>query len=104
MTRFTTPKLLLIDDLGLRTLNGDESNDLYEIVRQRYEKGSTIITSNRAIEEWESLFGNALIASAAIDRLLHHSHILTIEGDSFRNPPATRKKKPPTPSVAVEER
>ena len=93
LLRFTSPEVLIIDDLGLRGLNLDESSDLYEVIRGRYEQGSTIITSNRAIEEWTPLFGNPLAASAAIDRLLHHSHILVIEGDSYRNPPATKRRK-----------
>lgn len=94
LLRFTTPDLLIIDDLGLRPLTGDEPQDLYEIVRQRYEQGSTILTSNRALEEWPPLFGNPLMASAAMDRLLHHSHVLVIEGNSYRNPPpAPRQKK-----------
>lgn len=94
MLRYTTPDLLIIDDLGLRPLKGDEPIDLYELLRQRYERGSLIITSNRAIEEWPPLFGDALLASAAMDRLLHHAHVITIEGHSFRNPPkgAGRRK------------
>ena len=98
--RFTGPDVLIIDDLGLRGLAQDEPADLYEIVRNRYEHGSTIITSNRAIEEWAPMFGNPLLASAAMDRLLHHAHVLVIEGDSFRNPPTTRKKK--TAAVVAE--
>ena len=66
---------------------GDEPIDLYEIIRQRYEHGATIITSNRAIEEWPPLFGDPLLASAAMDRLLHHAHVLEMDGDTFRNPP-----------------
>lgn len=93
LLRFTTPDVLIIDDLGLRGLNPDESGDLYEVVRGRYEQGSTIITSNRAIEEWPPLFGNALLASAAMDRLLHHAHVVVIEGDSYRNPPSTKRRK-----------
>lgn len=52
LLRFTSPDLLIVDDLGLRPLDGDEPIDLYEIIRARYEHGSLIITSNRAIEEW----------------------------------------------------
>ena len=89
MLRFTSPDVLIIDDLGLRPLEGDEPIDLYEIIRRRYERGSMIVTSNRALEEWAPLFGDALLASAAMDRLLHHSHVLVIEGQSFRNPPRT---------------
>lgn len=99
LLRFTSPDVLIIDDLGLRGLNPDESGDLYEVVRRRYEQGSTIITSTRAIEEWPPLFGNALLASAAMDRLLHHAHILVIEGDSYRNPPTTKRKKGTGPLV-----
>ena len=87
MLRFTNPALLIIDDLGLRTLRNEEPEDLYEVIRQRYERGSIIITSNRSIEEWYPLFGDALMASAAMDRLLHRAHVLVMEGDSYRNPP-----------------
>jgi hypothetical protein len=55
-----------------------------------HERGATILTSNRAIEEWPALFGDALLASAAMDRLLHHAHVIAIEGDSYRNPPPRR--------------
>lgn len=91
MLRFTTPDVLIVDDLGLRPLEGDEPIDLYEIIRARYERGSTILTSNRALEEWYPLFRDDLMASAAMDRLLHHAHVLVLEGDSFRNPPQNRK-------------
>ena len=93
LLRFTTPDLLIVDDLGLRPLSGDEPADLYEVIRQRYERGSMIITSNRDIDEWEPLFDNPLLASAALDRLLHHAHIVTITGDSYRNPPASRRAR-----------
>ncbi len=84
LARYTSPELLLIDDLGLRTLVHDEPMDLYEIIRQRYERGSTVITSNRDVDEWYPLFGDALLASAAMDRLLHHSHALVLDGRSYR--------------------
>ncbi len=86
LLRFTSPDLLIVDDLGLRPLEHDEPIDLYEIIRQRYERGSMIITSNRALKEWYPLFVDDLMASAAMDRLLHHAHVITIEGKSFRNP------------------
>jgi DNA replication protein DnaC len=94
MLRYTSPALLIIDDLGLRPLVGDEPIDLYDIIRQRYERGSTIITSNRAIEEWAPLFGDLLLASAALDRLLHHAHVIEMDGDTFRNPPPAKRAKP----------
>ena len=93
MLRLTSPDLLVIDDLGLRPLVSDEPIDLYEIIRKRYERGSTIITSNRDVEEWPPLFGDLLLASAAMDRLLHHSHVIVMEGDTWRNPPPAKKVK-----------
>ncbi len=93
MLRFTTPDLLIVDDLGLRPLSGEEPVDLYEIIRQRYEHGSTMITSNRDEAELALLFRDPLLASAAMDRLLHRAHVLVLEGDSYRNPPAARRSK-----------
>jgi DNA replication protein DnaC len=87
LLKFTGPDLLIVDDLGLRPLRGEEPEDLFEIIRQRYERGALIVTSNRAMTEWPPLFGDPLLASAALDRLLHHAHVLELEGDSFRNPP-----------------
>ena len=91
LLRFTVPQLLVVDDLGLEPLEGDEPIDLYEIIRQRYEHGSMIVTSNRALEEWYPLFLDDLIASAAMGRLLHHAHVVVMEGHSYRNPPGARK-------------
>ena len=91
LARFTAPDVLILDDVGLRPLDGEEPIDLYEVIRGRYERGSTVLTSNRAIEEWYPLFKDELMASAAMDRLLHRSHVVVMEGHSFRNPPKTRK-------------
>lgn len=90
IVRYTSPDLLIVDDLGLRPLEGDEPIDLYELIRQRYEHGSMIVTSNRAIEEWYPLFLDDLMASAAMDRLLHHAHVVVMEGHSYRNPPGRK--------------
>lgn len=92
MLRLTSCDLLIVDDLGLRPLAHDEPIDLYEVIRQRYQRGSTIMTSNRALDEWHPLFADALLASAAMDRLLHRAHVLVIEGDSYRNPPPSKRK------------
>ena len=87
LARFTGPDLLIVDDLGLRPLRDQEPLDLYEVIRQRYERGSVVVTSNRALTEWGPLFHDALLASAAIDRLLHHAHVIEMDGHSYRNPP-----------------
>jgi DNA replication protein DnaC len=92
MLRFTAPQLLIIDDLGLRPLSGDEAIDLYEIIRLRYERAATILTSNRAVDELPALFGDALLASAAMDRLLHGAHVLELEGETYRNPRSERSR------------
>lgn len=93
LLRFTSPDLLVIDDLGLRPLTHDEPLDLYEIIRQRYQHGATIITSNRDVEEWHPLFGDALLASAAMDRLLHNAHVVIMDGDTYRNPPPAKRAR-----------
>lgn len=86
LARFTAPDLLIVDDLGLRPLGQDEPVLLYEVIRQRYERGALVVTSNRAIEEWYPLFQDDLLASAALDRFLHHAHVVVMEGRSYRNP------------------
>ena len=93
LLRFTSPDLLVVDDLGLRPLSHDEPLDLYEIIRQRYQHGATIISSNRDVEEWHPLFGDALLASAAMDRLLHNAHVVVMDGDTYRNPPPAKKAR-----------
>lgn len=76
--------LLVLDDFGLQALSAQAVQDLYELITERYERGSLIITSNRAFEEWAEVFNNDLLASAALDRLTHHAHTLVIRGDSYR--------------------
>ena len=92
MLRFTTVDLLVIDDLGLRALAGDEPLDLYEVIRARHERASTVMTSNRAVHELAQLFTDPLLASAAMDRLLHHAHVIVIDGESYRNPTSSRRR------------
>lgn len=76
--------VLILDDFGLVPLSTRGAQDLYEIIRDRYERKSIILTSNRAAEEWAEVFGNSLLASAALDRLTHHSHFIEITGESYR--------------------
>jgi len=91
--------LLFLDDFGLQPITAQGAQDLYDVVTERYERASIIITSNRAFEEWAAPFGNDLLASAALDRLTHHAHTLTIRGQSYRQR-QRRKEDPATPSVS----
>jgi DNA replication protein DnaC len=82
---YLTPTLLLIDDFGLKRLTPQQSSDLYEIIIERHKRSSTIITSNRAVDEWIPLFDDPLLAQSALDRLAHNAHQITIEGESYRS-------------------
>jgi DNA replication protein DnaC len=85
------PQLLILDDFGLKPLRPPAPEDLYEIVTERYEKSSMIVTSNRAFTEWPELFGEPLLASAALDRVAHDAHQVVITGESYRTR-ATRRR------------
>jgi DNA replication protein DnaC len=76
--------LLILDDFGLQPLGPPAVQELYDIIVERYERRSVIVTSNRAFEEWAAVFNNDLLASAALDRLTHHAHTLVIQGQSYR--------------------
>lgn len=81
---YLRPDLLIIDDFGLKPLRSPAPEDFYDVINERYEKGATLVTSNRALEEWPQLFGDPLLASAGLDRLFHNAHALVITGPSFR--------------------
>lgn len=85
LIRFIGPDLLVIDDLGLQKLTAQEAGDFYEIVVERHGRGSSIITSNRHVEEWETLFDDPILANSALDRVAHNAYQLIIEGESYRN-------------------
>ncbi len=77
--------LLILDDFGLLPLTHQNVNDLYEIIQERYERKSTIITRNRSLREWQEVFGNELMASAALDRLTHQMHQIDMKDEvSYR--------------------
>jgi DNA replication protein DnaC len=82
---YLRPDLLLLDDFGLRPVRGREAEDLYEVINERYERGAILVTSNRDYNEWPDVFvDNPLLASAALDRLAHRAHRVTITGPSYR--------------------
>jgi len=76
--------LLIIDELGYLPMDKQRANLFFQLVCQRYEKGSIIITSNKTFSQWGEIFGDDVIASAILDRLLHHCHIIPIQGASYR--------------------
>ena len=76
--------LLIVDDFGLRRLDASQSTDIYEIIIERHRRASTIFTSNRAVEEWVSLFDDPILAQSALDRLAHNAYQVVMEGDSYR--------------------
>lgn len=83
---YTKPDLLILDELGYLPLDQHGGDLLFQVVSQRYERGSIILTSNKVPAQWASIFNNdAALASAILDRLSHHSHSIDLEGDSFRS-------------------
>ena len=78
------PKLLIIDELGYLPLEPAAGHLFFQLISRRYEQGSVLISSNRPVEEWDEVFGDQVVAAAILDRLLHHSHVVMIRGDSFR--------------------
>jgi DNA replication protein DnaC len=84
MDKLTTVPLLIIDDFGMRKLPMTAAEDLLEIVMRRYEHASTLLTSNRPVEDWGKLLGDVAAVSAILDRLLHHGHVLKCGPRSWR--------------------
>lgn len=81
---YSKPDLLILDELGYKSMAESTVEDFFEIVSRRYEKGSIIITSNRDFQEWGKIFIDKTLTGAILDRLVHHCHILTIKGESYR--------------------
>ena len=84
LAQVTTVPLLVLDDLGMKRLPHTAAEDLLEIVMRRYERASTLITSNRPVEDWGKLLGDTAAVTALLDRLLHHAHVLTCGPRSWR--------------------
>jgi DNA replication protein DnaC len=89
MESLTTVPLLVIDDFGMRKLPLNAAEDLLEIIMRRYERASTLLTSNRPVEDWGKLLGDVAAVSAMLDRLLHHGHVLKCGPRSWRTKTAT---------------
>lgn len=84
LRRYLKPDLLIIDDMGLKALPKHSGEYLLEVVMRRYENRSTIMTSNRPIQDWGKLLGDVPAASAILDRFLHHAQTIAITGRSYR--------------------
>lgn len=84
MSDYTQPDLLIIDELGYKSLADQAIQDLFEVIGKRYEKKSTIITSNRNLSEWDKIFLDKTLTTALLDRLLHHCQMVEIKGESYR--------------------
>ena len=84
LTHLAKPKLLIVDELGYLPFERRAAHLLFQLVSRRYERGSLILTSNQPVGNWGEVFGDAVLATAILDRLLHHSQIITIKGDSYR--------------------
>ena len=105
MSVYLRPSLLIIDEVGYPPLDRQAANLLFQVISRRYERASTILTSNKSYGEWGNFLGDSVLAAAALDRLLHHSVTLNIRGDSYR---LREKRKagilaPPAPLKEVEE-
>ena len=103
LKRYLKPDLLIIDDMGMKQLPKRSGEYLFEIIMRRYEARSTMMTSNRPLEDWGKLIGDLPAATAILDRFLHHAQILTITGKSYRLRNQTQKDESsaaPTPAAA----
>ena len=81
---FCRYKLLIIDELGYLPINKEDSNLFFQLIDMRYEKKSTILTTNMNFNEWDGIFYDAVVANAIMDRVLHHAHVIPISGKSYR--------------------
>lgn len=84
LKHFTSYTVLIIDEVGYLPLDIEASNLLFQLITKRYEKKSTILTTNKNFSEWGEVFGDSVLANAILDRLLHHSKVFTIKGRSYR--------------------
>ena len=102
---YLAPKVLIIDEFGVWPYDRSAATALFTLISARYERGSVILTANKGFAEWGEVLGDSVVATAILDRLLHHSHVLNIRGESYRlrekkraglfaSAPATRPDRP----------
>lgn len=100
LSLFARPHLLIVDELGYLPLERQAGHLVFHLVRKRYERGSLMLTSNQPIGAWGEMLADEVVATAILDRLLHHSHIVTIKGESYRLREKRRAGVVPSPEVA----
>ncbi len=85
LRRYTSPSLLILDEIGYLPIDQRGADLLFQVISARYERGSIILTTNKAFKQWPAIFnGDSTITSAVLDRLLHHGHTIVLEGSSYR--------------------
>lgn len=84
MRYWAGPQLLIVDELGYLPMASDAASHLFQVISRRYEHGSIVLTTNRPIADWGAIFDDTTVATAVLDRLLHHATVLTMTGDSYR--------------------
>jgi DNA replication protein DnaC len=82
---YLEPSLLILDELGFKKLPNYSADDFFEIISKRYERGSIVITTNKSFEQWDDIFADNILASAILDRIVHHSTVFKINGPSYRS-------------------
>lgn len=110
LRRYLKPDLLIIDDMGMRSLPKHSGEYLFEVIMRRHENRSTIMTSNRPLEDWGKLLADVPTAGAILDRFLHHAQVIAIQGRSYRvkdvavapRPPGGKRRPAPAEDPAVE--
>lgn len=90
---YVKPDLIIIDEIGFKRFTQNGVDDFFEIVNQRYEKKSIIVTSNKSFEDWGNILFDPVLASAIVDRLVHHSQVISIKGESYREKKFKEKNK-----------
>jgi DNA replication protein DnaC len=84
LKHYSLPKLLIIDEIGYIPIDQHGAHLFFQLISRRYERGSIVLTSNQSFGQWGEIFGNTIIATAILDRLLHHSVVINIKGESYR--------------------
>ena len=84
LNTYLRPAVLVIDEVGYQPLDRPEANLVFQVISRRYEKSSTLLTSNKTFSEWGGVFGDEVLATAILDRLLHHCEVIAINGPSYR--------------------